>query len=540
MELTLTQYRKFFFLISIAALLVAIVSILVRPLSPVNETLYTGVAWDMWTQHHILVPLVNGHTYNQKPPLYFWLVELGWKLFGVNSWWPRLLPALCSLGSIYLTALTAKKLFKQFPSIQILSAFILLGMAYWAYYSPRARLDQLLTVCIMLSLYGLVKSIRQERYGFVLFGVGNGLALLTKGPICFIFTGIPLVMAPFLVPALSQRKRDWFLKTLGSLIISSSIVACWAIPIIMTQPQYAKSILWDQTISRLLHNQHHVQTRIWYYYFVRLPLLIMPWLLWPALWKGFRNTRLKSDVMLRWLTYSMLTILGVLSFIISQKGSRFLIPFMPLIAILFAYYLVQTDYQHPVKYNRLVGSLFILLGGVVFIMQPVLMLLKIHPHNLSLYHGLWGVVPIAVGLLWYQLDSAKKLNTACLIALSSCSITVLLYGIILHMQSQQDDMRPIGTVIRELQASGAPVAFITHYDDRFEFAGRITQPLLYIQDWPNALLWGGMHPNGFIIQTVKEPIPKTFIQPFYEQPYRHKHVVQIWRGMDFVLRNERF
>jgi len=38
-----------------------------------------------------LVPYINGEPYSHKPPLLFWLIQLGWGLFGVTTggraWW---------------------------------------------------------------------------------------------------------------------------------------------------------------------------------------------------------------------------------------------------------------------------------------------------------------------------------------------------------------------------------------------------------------------------------------------------------------------
>jgi len=65
-----------------------------RPLLPVDETRYLAVAWEMWRDGNFIVPHLNGMTYSHKPPLLFWLMHLGWSIFGVNDWWPRLVAPL--------------------------------------------------------------------------------------------------------------------------------------------------------------------------------------------------------------------------------------------------------------------------------------------------------------------------------------------------------------------------------------------------------------------------------------------------------------
>lgn len=533
MDLEQRHYRTYFLLTIAALLLLAAISYFVRPLSPVNETLYTGVAWDMWSHHHVLVPLVNDHTYNQKPPLFFWLLELGWKLFGVNNWWPMLLPTLCSIGSVLLTASTATKLFPRLRHLNVGSALILASMAYWIYYTPRARLDQLLTVCVMLSLYGLAKSMRREHGGFVLFGLGNGLALLTKGPICFVFTLIPLIAAPWYINLLKDHKARWYLSALGSLFISLIVVGAWAIPIILQHPHYAKSILWDQTAQRLSHT-HHVQIKVWYYYIIRLPLLIMPWLLWPTLWKGAQQLSFKKDAVLSWLCLSCAIIFGILSFAIAQKGSRFLIPLMPLLAILIAYIITQTTYRCPPSFHRLIAIVFIALGVMLCSLSPLLMHFLPQQPTINYYHGWWGLLPLAVGMVWLKSKPTNHINMTALIALSSCCITFLLYGIAQHMHTPNDNMQPIGTLIQQLQAKQHPIAFIGTYDDRFEFSGRITQPITSLQNSQQIKQWIKQHPHGYLIETVnKKGLQPPTHKPLYQQLYRNKQIVRVWEAQKY-------
>src|SRR6185295_18388622 len=95
--------------------LLAGLSLSLRPLLPVDETRYASVAWEMWNRGDFLVPHLNGVPYSDKPPLLFWLFHLGWRLFGVDEWWPRLVPALCSLANLFLTAALARRLWPDRP-----------------------------------------------------------------------------------------------------------------------------------------------------------------------------------------------------------------------------------------------------------------------------------------------------------------------------------------------------------------------------------------------------------------------------------------
>ncbi|WP_417361704.1 ArnT family glycosyltransferase [Gallaecimonas pentaromativorans] len=58
--------------------------LLAFPLLPVDETRYLSVAWEMHQSSNWLVPHINGEPYPQKPPLMFWLLNIGW-LLGIGS-----------------------------------------------------------------------------------------------------------------------------------------------------------------------------------------------------------------------------------------------------------------------------------------------------------------------------------------------------------------------------------------------------------------------------------------------------------------------
>ena len=92
----------------VLAVLVAVV-LLTRTLTPIDETRYVGAAWEMWLRGDFLVPFKNGEPYSHKPPFFFWMFHVGWALFGINEWWPRLVAPLFSAGASGLVFLLARQ-----------------------------------------------------------------------------------------------------------------------------------------------------------------------------------------------------------------------------------------------------------------------------------------------------------------------------------------------------------------------------------------------------------------------------------------------
>lgn len=132
------------------------VALAVRPPFPVDETRYLSVAWEMWSRGGFLVPHLNGEPYSDKPPLLFWLFHLGWVLFGVNEWWPRLVAPLFGLASLGLTARLARRLWPDDVVAVRLAPWWLLGTALWLFFLTPTLFDMALTGFALLGIYGLV------------------------------------------------------------------------------------------------------------------------------------------------------------------------------------------------------------------------------------------------------------------------------------------------------------------------------------------------------------------------------------------------
>ena len=83
---------------------VTITGLMTRPLLAIDETRYAAVALEMLQRDDWLVPHLKGATYSHKPPLLFWLVLAGWKLFGVSAAWARVVGPLAGVAALALVA----------------------------------------------------------------------------------------------------------------------------------------------------------------------------------------------------------------------------------------------------------------------------------------------------------------------------------------------------------------------------------------------------------------------------------------------------
>ena len=125
-----------------AALVIS--ALILRPILPIDETRYMSVAWEMWLRNDYLVPHLNGEIYSHKPPLLFWLINVGWAIFGVNDIWPRLVAPIFGLGCLAMTSLLGRRWWPE-SSAQFLAPILLLGCYFWGIFTTLTMFDLILT-----------------------------------------------------------------------------------------------------------------------------------------------------------------------------------------------------------------------------------------------------------------------------------------------------------------------------------------------------------------------------------------------------------
>ena len=139
--MTLSQ-RHALGLVALWAFLMA-VSLFSRSYIPIDETRYVTVAWNMWLRGDFLVPYLNDIAYSHKPPLLFWMMQLGWAVFGVNDWWPRLVPAFFALGGVFMVSRIADLLWPGKEALGRMASVILFGCLLWMVFATATMFDMM-------------------------------------------------------------------------------------------------------------------------------------------------------------------------------------------------------------------------------------------------------------------------------------------------------------------------------------------------------------------------------------------------------------
>lgn len=498
-----------------ASLILIIASAITHPLMPQHETLYSGVAWEMWQQHHFFIPLLNGHTYDQKPPLLFWLTHAGWFLFGVNNWWPRIFPGFFGLTTLLVCQLISKTLWGKRDSW--VASLIVLGSIYWTVCSTQFRFDTLVAFFGILSLYGVALAAQKKNYGWWIFGIASGLGILSKGPILFLYSFPPVILAPLWI----KKETNWFhwyRNFALSLLLAVAILAIWAAPA-LSNKAYAKSVLWTQTMNRIDHK--YAQHKSWLYYLCNLPVLFLPWLLWPSFWKTLIHCKKNQlDSGLRMLIISLLVgFIGIC--LIGPKETRYALTMAPIVALLLAR-LLQTETTNILSWDlKPIASLTFLLGTSFFLVSHI----DQHLIPYIEHPWIWGTILIAASFALWRTTAKTYQQSVILITILSVILMLIYFFSIMTATGRNHDMRPMAKQVSQLQKKGLPVGFLnSRYQDEFQFYGRLKHPLTQLSK-QNIKMWIKQHPNGWVVQVIK--LQKITQKPVFSQAFGHNQLI-LW------------
>ncbi len=499
------------------ALVAAVLAL--RPLLPVDETRYLSVAWEMWRHGDWLVPHLNGAPYSDKPPALFWGILLGWRVLGVNLWWPRILPPLLGLGSALLLARLSARLGSE-PGDR--RALPFLSGLLWVTYSTMVLFDTLLTACVLIAVCGVVEAWRGRRLtGWLACGAGIGLGALSKGPVVLVHVLPVALLAPWWAgSAPAGGWRRWYAGALAALAMGAAIGFAWALPAgAHGGPAYRSAILWGQTAGRISGRitGRLAHPRPWWWYVAMLPVVLYPWGLWPPLWRalarGRRSLGVPARFALAWVVPGLVTLSTF-----GGKQVQYLMPLLPGVAILAA---VACAGMEPRRWDAALPASPLALAGVVMVIGGTLAPSAM-PRWLSEVSPIWGLCLLAGAFL---LAFAKGGRGQVLALSLTCPL--LLIGVHLAGAAalgRSFDLEPVAAMLKAGEQAGRPIAYVGPYSGQFHFLGRLDRPFEETTR-DSMLAWAASHPLGLVVRVVGSR--RHAGGALIARPYG-KYVVAVW------------
>jgi 4-amino-4-deoxy-L-arabinose transferase-like glycosyltransferase len=505
------------------------------PAMPIDETRYLAVAWEMRLHGDFLVPHLNGAPYSDKPPLLFWLINMGWLVAGMHVWAVRLGVLASSFASLYLFERLVRRL-DPAPVLAKNATLLLLGMIYFALFSSAIMFDVVLATWVLVALHGALDLDAQRwRRGSGLLALGIGLGILTKGPVVLLDAGLVVAFAPWWSETARASKGRWYGALLLGVLGGAAIALAWAIPAaIAGGDKYADAIFLHQTVDRMTKSFAH-RRPLWWYFMV-LPAMVLPWTValrapWQA-WRDSFHISKSARFGIAWFVPAF-----ALFCLVSGKQPHYLLPILPGLALYLAVVLGSDGARLR---GRWFGAL-LLPAGIALAALPylaahahdiaVLDQLHLTEASLRVFAGiwpLWGLLGVIIGAwLLFARTAHASLRALALSSVATASVAMLALA---QGVGPAVDVTTAATRIAQTQAAGTPIAHLAWHHGLFEFAGRLTQPLEKV-DYVNLRAWCAEHPTGEIVTFyTKYPITA---KPELELPYRFGRII-FWRAADIL------
>ncbi len=251
-----------------------------RDLWYMDEVRHGAVLREMLERGNWFVLTLNGADYPDKPPLWFWLLGTLAEIFGsVEPWVFSLALALSALAFVSAAHQLARHTIG--PAAAVTTGLVLLATLYVTGLMHYRRMDLLFAAFIALSHLFFFLGLSRPRadWRVVLAFLFAGLAVLTKGPLGIAF---PVLAA---VAYLAVRRRPGRLlawDVAAGLVVAAAVPAAWLLAAgVVAGWDFVTHLLQTHVLQRAVNDWEH--SKPFWFYFVLLPLVWLPWTVLPAL-----------------------------------------------------------------------------------------------------------------------------------------------------------------------------------------------------------------------------------------------------------------
>jgi len=526
---------------------VALLAIFAHGPMPLYSTRTLAVAWEMWNQHHWLVPHINGEPYSEKAPLLFWLIHAGWFVFGVGDGWPRVLEVIFGGAELVLISLLARRLFPSRPWMAKAAPWTLLALSYAFLFGLQIMYDVLLAVWALGALLCLAPGVRRDEPRWWLFGLCIGFGLLTKGPVMLLHVAFPWLLGPLWSDWARTHRARWYGRGVLATLLGFAMLLAWALPAGFAGGEaYMHRLFFSQTAARVIHGvqtaeplQSHARPVLWYV--LMLPLLLFPFIGWPRAWVALAALRRPLEPGLRFALCWVLPTFLVFS-LVRGKQLYYLLPELAGTMLLLCGAIATLRERRPKLANTGwlgtwplgVGSLAFAL--LLFVLPNLVASNHLHgewPDACAPYSRYFAVVFLLLGLL-LLLRGRGELRR---LAVAGLVGTLALNTLFTLTMWPRYELRPTSLLLGAAEQAGKEVGYLGNYEGEFHFQGRLIRPIEELRDPRQLAAFAQAHPDGLVVQHPEKLDPQALRYALLIQPFRSSWLV-VWPAATLLdLRN---
>jgi len=328
-----------------------------------DDCCFSQIAKEMVKNNNYMFYTIGSELFfDNKPPLFIWLLALSGKIFGFHNFSMRLPSAIFGILSVVTMFVFVSKFLGL--SVGFLSSFILLFTQQFLYYSRSATMEILYSLLLFLAFVSFWYGYKYGyRIGFILLGIFVGLAVMTRNIVGFIPYFIIFIYVLIIKDFSIFKKVEFYIGILLSLLISLP----WHMYMVLNFGEKFVDPYFGVVLRYFLKEK-----KIWYEYIRKILENYWPWL--PFLIVGIFN-KIKNFKAEKQTFGSLMLIYVIVFFFIYQlakyKFPQHIVPLYYPFAIFSAQGLVKIDSQKKFIFSKIFVALGILYC-VLCIIFPIL------------------------------------------------------------------------------------------------------------------------------------------------------------------------
>jgi 4-amino-4-deoxy-L-arabinose transferase-like glycosyltransferase len=236
-----------------------------------DEPRYAPVAREMLERRDWITPVLRGHPWLEKPPLYYWQAMLAYSILGVSdvaARVPSAIDATLLVLAVYFFFLRFRRGVEVDAALMTASCAGLIGFAH------AASMDMALAASFsigMLAWWAWRET--ENRIYLAVFYICLALGTLAKGPVA-------VFLAAVVIAAFAAITREWKLVvrslSLTGIALFCAIALPWYVAVQVGNPQFFREFILEHNLARFSSDLYHHRQPFWYYLPVTA-LALAPW-----------------------------------------------------------------------------------------------------------------------------------------------------------------------------------------------------------------------------------------------------------------------
>lgn len=342
-----------------------------------DEINFAECAREMILSKDYLRMQIDFQPFYEKPPFFIWLQVMSMKLFGINEFAARFPNAMAGISTLLILFYVGKKVANE----KIALWWVLLYAASWLphFYFKSGIIDPIFNLFIFLAFFQvyLLKSQANKTTHVLLAGLFLGLAVLTKGPVALLVSGISLVVYLLLNRGFNGYHWSQFI---GIVLVALFVTSIWfGIEWMQNGPIFLQEFLSYQAGLFAQNIADHEEP--WFYHPIVLLIGCFPAIqfLFQYNTKGQSNSY-PGSAFARWMWILFWVVLILFSIVKTKIVHYSSLCYFPL-TYLAAIQIFQLTTQ-GIKIKKLVIGLLLFIGSVWGILLTVLPLVGINKSKL--------------------------------------------------------------------------------------------------------------------------------------------------------------